>query len=73
MGRVVLPEPVRMSTTSAGVRREADKTWRDFLGLALDYYYVTGMTQQFYEDFLRARDIDPATAPAVMKEMWGRT
>jgi polar amino acid transport system substrate-binding protein len=72
MGRVVLPEPVRASTTSAGIRREADKTWRDFLGLALDYYYVTGMTQGFYDDFLRSRDIDPATAPAVMKELWGK-
>jgi len=38
MGKVLLPEPIRASTTSAGVRREADKTWRDWLGLALDFY-----------------------------------
>jgi polar amino acid transport system substrate-binding protein len=71
MGKVVLPEPIRASTTSAGVRREADKTWRDWLGLALDFYYVTGQTQGFYEAFLQSRGIDPNEAPAVMREMWG--
>ena len=68
---VVLPEPIRASTTSAGVRREADKTWRDWLGLALDFYYVTGQTQGFSEAFLQSRGIDPKEAPAVMREMWG--
>lgn len=72
-GKIVLPEPIRYSATSAGVRREADKTWRDWLGLAMDYYYVTGQTQKIYEDYLRFREIDPAAAPAVMREMWGRT
>ena len=73
LGKVVLLEPLRVSATSAGVRREADKTWRDWLGLALDFYYTTGITQGFYEDFLRWRDIDPASAPAVMREMWNRS
>ncbi len=70
-GKVVLPEPIRYSTTSAGVRREIDKTWRDWLGLAMDYFYVTGQTQKIYEDYLRFREIDPANAPAVMRELWG--
>ncbi len=70
MGTVMLPKPIRASTTSAGLRRETDKTWRDWLGTALDFYYVTGQTQQFYEDYLRSRGIDPATAPAVMRELW---
>ena len=72
MGKVVIPEPARASTTSAGIRREPDKTFRDWLGLALDFYYVTGATQGWYETFLASRGIDPADAPAVMKEMWGR-
>ena len=73
MGKVVIPEPARASTTSAGIRREPDKTFRDWLGLALDFYYVTGATQGWYETFLASRGIDPADAPAVMKEMWGRS
>ena len=44
MGKVVLPEPIRASTTSAGVRREADRTWRGWLGLVLDFCYVAGQT-----------------------------
>ncbi|MBV9785687.1 MAG: transporter substrate-binding domain-containing protein [Acidisphaera sp.] len=70
MGTIVLPEPIRASTTSAGVRREADKTWRDWLGTALGFYYVTGQTQQFYDAFLRSRGIDPSQAPGVMEETW---
>ncbi len=71
-GKVILPEPFRGSTTSAGVRRELDKTWRDWLGLTLDYLYVTGQTQAFYEEFLVSREIDPKTAPAIMREMWAQ-
>jgi polar amino acid transport system substrate-binding protein len=71
-GTVVIPEPFRASTTSAGVRREADKTWRDWLGLTIDYLYHTGATQRFYEEFLASRNIDPATAPAIQRERWGR-
>jgi polar amino acid transport system substrate-binding protein len=70
VGKVVLPEPIRAATTSAGVRRETDKTWRDWLGLALDFYYVTGQTEEFYEGFLRSRGIDPKEAPPVMRELW---
>jgi polar amino acid transport system substrate-binding protein len=69
-GTVVLPRPFRESTTSAGVRREADKTWRDWLGLAMAYSYTTGETQGIYERYLQTRGIDPASAPAVMRELW---
>jgi polar amino acid transport system substrate-binding protein len=70
MGKVVLPEPILASATSAGVRRETDKTWRDWLGLALGFYYTTGQTEGFYEAFLRSRGIDPKEAPPVMRERW---
>lgn len=71
-GTVLLPEPFRGSSTSAGVRREADKTWRDWLGLTIDYFYVTGQTQAMYEAHLKSREIDPKTAPAIMRELWGQ-
>lgn len=69
-GTVVLPQPHRVSSTSAGVQRVADKTWRDWLGLALGFMYTTGQTQAIYEQYLAYRNIDPKTAPAVMREMW---
>jgi polar amino acid transport system substrate-binding protein len=69
-GTVVLPEPFRASATSAGVRREADKSWRDWLGLALAHLYTTGETQKIYEEYLVSRNMQPADAPPVMREMW---
>ncbi|MGV7213826.1 transporter substrate-binding domain-containing protein [Bradyrhizobium sp. UFLA05-112] len=69
-GTVVLPEPIRASSTSAGVRRDTDKTWRDWLGLSLAYYYATGETQRIYEDYLKFRSIDVSKAPAIVRELW---
>ncbi len=69
-GKVLLPTPIKQSTTSAGVRRTEDKSWRDWLGLALAYMYTSGETQRIYEEFLTFRGIEPADAPPVMREMW---
>jgi len=71
-GAVVIPEPVVALPTSAGVRREDDKTFRDFLNVEFDKYYKNGQTQKFYEEFLVSRGIDPAKAPPIVKEQWGK-
>jgi polar amino acid transport system substrate-binding protein len=72
-GTVVLPEPFSPYATSVGVRRQADKTWRDWVGLTLNHYYTTGQTQKLYEEHLKARGIDPSKAPAVNRELWGKS
>lgn len=69
-GSVVLPAPFRAAATSAGVRRDADKSWRDWLGLTMAHMYITGQTQKIYEDYLTFRGMNPAEAPPVMREMW---
>jgi polar amino acid transport system substrate-binding protein len=69
-GSVVLPAPFRAAATSAGVRREADKSWRDWLGLTMAHMYITGQTQKIYEDYLTFRGMNPAEAPPIMREMW---
>jgi len=69
-GQIVLPAPVRQSASSAGVRREADKTWRDWVNTAVAYYYATGQTQVWYEDFLKSFGVDPSTVPAIRREDW---
>ena len=69
-GQIVLPSPVRQSASSAGVRREADKTFRDWVNTAIAYYYQTGQTQAWYEEFLNAFDVDPSTVPAIRREQW---
>lgn len=37
LGKVVVPQPLFGSTSNAAVRREADKTWRDFLTTWITY------------------------------------
>ena len=69
-GQIVLPAPVRQSASSAGVRREADKTWRDWFNTAIAYYYATGQTQVWYGDFLKSFDVDPKSVPAIRREDW---
>jgi len=69
-GQVVIPQPVVALATSAGIRREDDKTFRDFLDKEFDKYYKSGETQKFYEEFLAFRNIDPKNAPPIIKEQW---
>ena len=69
-GTVVLPQPIREASSSAGVRRDPDKSWRDWLGLSLGYLYTTGEVQKIFEDYLKFRDIDPAQVPGIRREQW---
>lgn len=69
-GQIVLPEPIRQSASSAGVRREDDKTWRDWVNTAISYYYQTGQTQVWYEEFLTEFGVDPDSVPAIRREEW---
>ncbi|HET8585530.1 MAG TPA: transporter substrate-binding domain-containing protein [Casimicrobiaceae bacterium] len=69
-GEVVIPQPVVALATSAGIRREDDKRFRDFLSKEFDKYYKDGTTQKFYEQFLASRHIDPKKAPPIIKEQW---
>ena len=69
-GQIVVPAPVRQSASSAGVRRETDKTFRDWVNTAISYYYQTGQTQAWYEEFLTSFGVDPSTVPAIRREDW---
>ena len=69
-GQIVLPAPIRESASSAGVRREDDTTWRDWVNTAIAYYYTTGQTQAWYEEFLTEFGVDPASVPAIRREQW---
>ena len=63
--KVVIPKPPSASTTSIGIRKEPDKTWRDWLSVAVDYYYHRGQTARVYKEFIESRGMDPALAPTI--------
>jgi polar amino acid transport system substrate-binding protein len=69
-GRIVIPTPTRVAVSQVAVRREADKTLRDWLDLCTAYYYNVNQTQVWYEEFLRTRNVDPAAVPAIRRELW---
>jgi polar amino acid transport system substrate-binding protein len=69
-GKIVLPKPIRASASSAAVRREVDKTWRDWVSIALAYYYETNQTQVWYDEFLTEFGVDPNLVPPIRKELW---
>ena len=37
LGQFVLPTPIFATTSNAGFRREADKTWRDYVNTWIDF------------------------------------
>ena len=67
-GKVVIPKPAQAATAGVGVRREADKRWRDWLGVTLEYYYWRGSMVKVYEDFVRSRGVDPKDALPIRLE-----
>jgi polar amino acid transport system substrate-binding protein len=69
-GKIVIPKPVRASASSAAVRKEADKRWRDWVNTAISYWYITGESQGWYEQFLSDIGLDPKSVPAIQKELW---
>ncbi len=67
-GQVVVPKPAVTSVAGAGIRREADKTWRDYLTSVLSFYYENNTTEDFYRAYLATRGLDPTTIPGITKE-----
>lgn len=68
-GQLVIPKPAFSSPTSIGVRREADKTFRDWVDTSIFYWYETGQTQAWYEDFLTSFGLDPKASPVIQREL----
>lgn len=68
-GKLVIPTPAFSSPSSIAVRREADKTFRDWVSHTILYYYETGRTQRWYEEFLTEFGLDPKASPVIQREL----
>lgn len=71
-GKVVVPKPAVTSIAGAGIRREADKTWRDYLTSVLTFYYENGVTEGIYRDYLAKRGLAVGDIPGITKESLDR-
>jgi polar amino acid transport system substrate-binding protein len=68
-GQLVVPKPSYSSPTSAAVRREDDKTFLNWVDLTLLYWYETGQTEAWYEEFLVEFGLDPKESPVIQREL----
>jgi polar amino acid transport system substrate-binding protein len=66
-GTVVVPRPAVTSIAGAGIRREPDKDWRDYLTSVLTFYYENGTVDDMYRTYLASRGLDPASLPGITK------
>lgn len=68
-GKIVIPTPAFSSPSSMAVRRETDKTFRDWIDHTIFYYYETGRTQRWYEEFLTEFGLDAKSSPVIQREL----
>jgi polar amino acid transport system substrate-binding protein len=68
MGKTLVPTPVVALPSGAGMRRESDRRWRDYVELCVNYYYYSGKTQDMYEQFLSFRGLDPKEIIPIVRE-----
>ncbi len=67
-GTVIVPKPAVTSVAGVGIRRETDKTWRDYLTTVMTFYYENGTIDDMYRTYLVSRGIDPTMIPGITKE-----
>lgn len=70
LGKVVLPEPVTAVATSAGLRKEDNPAFRDWMSQKFAEYYQAGKPQAFFADYLKTKGIDASTVPGLVRERW---
>jgi polar amino acid transport system substrate-binding protein len=67
-GKIIIPRPMIISYGDTVVKREPDKTFRDWLAVTNNYFSTTGAIQRWYAEFLTSRGIDPTSVPPIEKD-----
>ena len=65
---MIVPKPAVTSVAGVGIRRETDKSWRDYLTTVLTFYYESGAIEDIYRTYLVKRGMDAADIPGITKE-----
>jgi polar amino acid transport system substrate-binding protein len=63
IGALVVPKPLFTATTNAAVRREPDKTWRDFVDNWIDWNHGLGRLRRMVIDSMGLVGITEADIP----------
>lgn len=70
LGKVILPTPVNPVPTSAGLRKEANPAFRNWVSEQFAQLYKNGVPDQVFNEYLKSKNIDPADIPGLVKEAW---
>jgi polar amino acid transport system substrate-binding protein len=70
LGKVILPEPVTPVATSAGLRKESNTAFRDWVNGQFAELYKAGIPNQLFSAYLKSKNIDVNGIPGLMKESW---
>jgi len=70
LGKVLLPEPVNPVATSAGMRKEENGAFRDWVGKTFEDFYAAGVPTELFDTYLTSKGIDPTGIPGLVKEAW---
>lgn len=69
-GKTLMPRPIVAVPAGAGVRKENDTRWANYLSTCVAYYYNGGITQGFYDEFMAFRGLEAGRATAIQREAW---
>jgi len=70
LGKVILPQPVTPVSTSAGLRKEQDTAFRDWVNAQFLELYKAGVPNQLFRAYLKSKGVDPSGLPGLMAESW---
>lgn len=70
VGKVVLPTPVDPVAGGAGVRKEENPAFRDLVNDRFAADYKAGKPQAFFAEYLKSKNVDPASVPGLIRENW---
>ena len=70
LGKVILPTPVNPVPTSAGLRKENNPAFRNWVSEQFAELYQAGVPDQIFNGYLKSKNIDPTGIPGLVKEAW---
>jgi polar amino acid transport system substrate-binding protein len=70
LGKVILPTPVTPVMTSAGLGRDIDPAFKDWVSSEFAALYKDGAPDRLFTTYLTSKGIDPKGVPGLVKEAW---
>jgi polar amino acid transport system substrate-binding protein len=70
LGKVILPQPVTPVATSAGLRKEQNTAFRDWVNAQFLELYKAGVPNQLFRTYLQSKGVDPSGLPGLIAESW---